>query len=137
MCQSKEDILLWLKEFHEASASLNAEYFIKKFFDDDAILQFANNSIIKGHENLIKNFQKQFDSLDMMHHEIEHFDILPDRIYQYAKILYKVKGDTEIISIPGLAVFHKTKDEQKIKRFDVFCDPSPLTDKIQMIHSAQ
>ncbi|CAF4412416.1 unnamed protein product [Adineta steineri] len=86
MCQSKDDVLLWLKQFHEASASLNAEYFIKKFFDDDAILQFANNSIIKGHENLIKNFQKQFDLLDMMHHEIGHFDILPDRIYQYAKI---------------------------------------------------
>jgi hypothetical protein len=58
---------------------------------------------------------------------------MPDRIYQYAQISYKVKGDTEVISIPALAVFHKKPEERKMRRFDVFIDTSPLIEKMKKV----
>ncbi len=133
MNQSKEDSLEWLKRFHAVGDSLNAERYITDFYTEDAVLQFGNNSSIQGHQNLIETFKSQFDRLDMMKHEIGHIDVLPDRIYQYAHISYRVKGDPEIIRIPGLAVFHKTPEEQKIRRFDVFIDGSPLLAKMKSL----
>jgi hypothetical protein len=78
-------------------------------------------------------FKQQFGLLDMMKHEIGHIDVLPDRIYQYASISYKVKGDTEVIRIPGLAVFHKTPEERKMRRFDVFIDNSPVLAEMKSV----
>ena len=46
----------------------------------------------------------QFYNLIMMKHEIGYIDVLSKRIYQYATISYRVKGDAEVIKIPGLAV---------------------------------
>jgi ketosteroid isomerase-like protein len=133
MSQSNEKALAWLKQFHTAGDSLNAERYIKEFYTEDAVLQFGNHPLIQGQQNLINMFKTQFGLLDMMKHEIGHIDVLPDRIYQYATISYKVKGDTEVIKIPGLAVFHKTPEEQKIRRFDVFIDASPLTEKMKSV----
>lgn len=133
MSQLKENALKWLKQFHAASDSLNAEFWIKEFYTENAVLQFGNNSLIQGHEDLINMFKSQFALLDMMKHEVEHIDVLPDRIYQYAHISYKVKGDSEVIKIPGLAVFHKTPEEEKIRRFDVFIDSSPLITKLKSV----
>jgi ketosteroid isomerase-like protein len=133
MSQLKEDALAWLKQFHAAGDSLNAERVITDFYTEDAVLQFGNNPLIQGRQNLIDMFKTQFGLLDMMKHDIGHIDVLPDRIYQYAQISYKVKGDTEVISIPGLAVFHKKPEERKIRRFDVFIDTSPLIEKMKKV----
>lgn len=133
MSSLKENALAWLKQFHTAADSLNAEFYIKEFYTDEAVLQFGNYPIIQSQKDLIKLFKDQFSRLDMMKHEIGHIDVLPDRIYQYANISYKIKGDNEVIKIPGLAVFHKTPEEQKIRRFDVFIDTSPLTTKMKSL----
>jgi ketosteroid isomerase-like protein len=133
MSQLKEDALVWLKQFHAAGESLNAERVITDFYTEDAILQFGNNPLIQGRQNLIDMFKTQFGLLDMMKHDIEHIDVLPDRIYQYAQISYKVKGDSEVISIPGLGVFHKKPEERKMRRFDVFIDTSPLIEKMKKV----
>ncbi len=132
MSQLKENALAWLKQFHAAGDSLNAEY-ITEFYTEDAVLQFGNNPLLEGRQNIVNMFKKQFGLFDMMKHEIGHIDVLPDRIYQYAVISYKVKGDTEVIKIPGLAVFHKTPEERKIRRFDVFIDTSPLMAKMKSL----
>ena len=133
MSQSKHDALEWLKQFHTAGDSLNAENSITQFYTEDAILQFGNNPLLQGRQNLIDMFKTQFERLDMMKHEIGHIDVLPDRIYQYAHISYRVKGDTEVIKIPGFAVFHKTPQESKIRRFDVFIDTSPLVARMKAV----
>jgi len=131
MSKLKENAFAWLKQFHAAGDSLNAEFYIKEFYTEEAVLQFGNHPLIQGHQNLIDLFKSQFARLDMIKHEIEHIDVLPDRIYQYAHVSYKIKGDNEVIKIPGLAVFHKTPEERKIRRFDVFIDTSPLTTKMK------
>jgi hypothetical protein len=133
MSESKEKALAWLKQFHTAGDSLNAERYVTEFYTEDAVLQFGNNALIQGRQNLIDMFKTQFGLLDMMKHEVGYIDVLSDRIYQYATISYKVKGDTEVIKIPGLAVFHKTPEEQKTKRFDVFIDTSPVTEKMKSL----
>ena len=37
-------------QFHDASASLDADKWLNRFFTDDAALQYANNPVISGME---------------------------------------------------------------------------------------
>ncbi|UJR12951.1 hypothetical protein I4U23_017125 [Adineta vaga] len=131
MSQAKQEALEWLERFHEVNSSLNAEKFVTEFFTEDAVMQYANNPPVKGHHNLIQNFKANFDQVDMLEHETEHVDVLPDRIYQTIYVSFKVKGDPEVIRLRGLRVFHKTSEEQKMQRYDVFADITPIMEKIK------
>jgi hypothetical protein len=57
MSQLKEDALAWLKQFHATGDSLNAERVITDFYTEDAVLQFGNNPLIQGRQNLIDMFK--------------------------------------------------------------------------------
>jgi hypothetical protein len=100
------------------------------------VLKFGNNPPLVGRENIIKMFETQFQVIETMHHDVVDVDVLPDKIYQSAFISYTVKNDPEHkkIKIPGMAVFHKKVNEEYITAFDVYLDPSPLQERIQMFH---
>ena len=56
-------------------------------------MRFPGQPPLQGHDAIKGFFHKQFSLLDSMTHTIGHVDVLPDRIYQEAKIEYVVKGD--------------------------------------------
>jgi hypothetical protein len=70
-----------------------------------------------------------------MHCRVVSFDILPDKIYQVARVTYKLKNDPsgKAIVLPGLAVFYKAPEDSKLNRFDVYIDISPVFKRAQDI----
>lgn len=76
---------------------------------------------------------------DLLCSRVVSFDVLPDKIYQVARISYKVKGDPakETFIVPGLAVFHKKPEDTKIHRFDVYIDISPVFKRIQEVAASR
>lgn len=62
-------------------------------------------------------------------------DVLQDRIYQEADILYVVKGDPERkeIFIPGMAVFGRKPGDEKMSFFTVYLDPTALQERIKAV----
>jgi hypothetical protein len=122
-------------QFHEASATLDADHWVDGFMADDVELQYANSPVIKGDE-VRQMFKTVLSKLDMMTHEVRYFDYVAPRIYQAATIRYLVKGDnheTDVITIPGFAVFSISKDSAgrvKTNRIETYLDPSPVFRRI-------
>ncbi|KIW10995.1 hypothetical protein PV08_10294 [Exophiala spinifera] len=124
----------WLEGFHRASAELNAEKWCTNFMTDDVELQYANNPVLKG-EKVRDMFSRVFQQLDLMEHEIVYFDYVAPRIYQAARIRYRVKGDDacQDIEIPGFATFFVRKEPDgllKCYRAETFLDPSQVFARI-------
>ena len=84
-------------------------------------------------------FEKQFQVIETMNHEVGEVDVLPEKIYQSALITYTVKNDPERkkITLSGMAVFHKKINEAYLTAFDVYLDPSPLQERIQMFNKKE
>lgn len=129
--------LQWLLDFHTTGDSLNAKMWVTRFYTEDCELYFSGQPVVKGHDAIIALFEQQFALLESMQHEIHHFDVLPDRIYQEASISYIVKGDPEkrTVKLLGLAVFGKALGEDKMRFFRVYLDPTPLRERIQAVIS--
>jgi len=101
---------------------------------DDTELQYANNPVMKGKE-VRDMFTQVFQQLDLMEHEIVYFNYVPPRIYQAARIRYRVKGDgpEHEIVIQGFATFYLREDEKKnlkCYRAEAYLDPSQLFAKM-------
>lgn len=101
---------------------------------DDTELQYANNPIIKGQE-VRDMFAQVFQQLDLMEHEVVYFDYVAPRIYQAARIRYRVKGDgpEQEIVVRGFATFYLREDENrdlKCYRAEVYIDPSQVFARI-------
>ena len=97
---------------------------------DDTELQYANNPVMKGKE-VRDMFTQVFQQLDLMEHEVVYFDYVPPRIYQAARIRYRVKGDgpEQEIVVQGFGTFYLRENEQKLLkcyRAEVYLDPSQL-----------
>jgi len=127
----------WILNFHKASASLNASHWITTFYSQDAVLEFANNAPLKGRQDIIKSFEQTFNLLESMEHIVVSIDVLSDKIYQVADIIYVVKGDAEKkpVRIRGLAVFGKKTNQSQLTYFTVFLDPSPLMERLKLVNS--
>lgn len=125
----------WLQEFHKHMDALDSNLAIPKFYTDDCILTFASSPAITGKSNIIDFFDSQFPYLESMKHTIKHVDVLQDRIYQEADILYVVKGDPERkeIFIPGMAVFGRKPGDEKMSFFTVYLDPTALQERIKAV----
>jgi ketosteroid isomerase-like protein len=101
---------------------------------DDIELQYANNPVLKG--AAVKDmFSKTFEHLDLMEHKIVYFDFVAPKIYQAARIRYRVKGDDESqdIEIPGFATFFVRNEPDgslKCYRAETYLDPSQLFARI-------
>ena len=109
---------------------------------DDIEVQFGNNSLLKGAE-VPRMFEAQFQRLGQMEHYIEYFDFIPPKIYQAARIRYRVKGDDESgkedVEIPGFATFFVREEDRKLKcyRAEVFLDTSPLSKRMDQVLGAK
>uniref|UniRef100_A0A8H7KFL2 SnoaL-like domain-containing protein n=1 Tax=Bionectria ochroleuca TaxID=29856 RepID=A0A8H7KFL2_BIOOC len=131
----REKILAWLHEFHSASKTLDADYWLGNFFTENASLQYANSPVISG-PSVRQMFKEVFKKLDLMTHEVLYFDFVGDRIYQAAKIRYLVKGDNpdqDVIEVPGFAVCnveHGEDEKLRCYKAEIFLDPSPVFHRI-------
>ncbi|KAI1621115.1 hypothetical protein EDD37DRAFT_653413 [Exophiala viscosa] len=131
---SRAQIQEWLEGYHRSSATLDATKWCSEYMTDDTELQYANNPVTKGQE-VRDMFAQVFLQLDLMEHEIVYFDYVAPRIYQAARIRYRVKGDMseQEIVIQGFATFYLQEDEDKVlkcSRAEVYLDPSPLFARI-------
>jgi len=113
---------------------LDAAKWCGDFMTEDVELQYANNPVIKG-EEVRAMFSQAFSQLDLMKHEVVHFDYVAPKIYQAARIRYRVKGDTpdQNIDIPGFGVFYLREDADgslKCYRSEVYLDPTPVFARI-------
>lgn len=121
-------------QFHRASAELNAEKWCSDSMTEDIELQYANNPVLKG-AKVKAMFSQVFQQLDEMEHKIEYFDYVAPRIYQAARIRYRVKGDdaSQDIEIPGFAaIFVRNEPDGSLKcyRAEIFLDPSQVFARI-------
>lgn len=59
-------------------------------------------------------------------------DIVDDRVYQEADIEYVLKGDPEgkVIKVQGMAVFGKGVQDERMRFFKVFLDPSAISKRV-------
>lgn len=110
---------------------------------EDIELKFGNMPVLKG-PDVRKMFTETFQRLDMMEHYIEYFDFVPPKIYQAARIRYRVKGDDvsgkDDIEIPGFAVFFVREDASgsgmlECYRMETYLDPSPLMKRIEDVNA--
>lgn len=107
---------------------------------DDITLQFGNNPLLTGIDAVRGMFEQIFPNLDLMEHYIEYFDFVPpDKVYQAARIRYRVKGDDTSgkgdVEIPGFAVFWVREEGDKLKsyRMETYLDPSPLLKRMEQV----
>ncbi|KAG9121967.1 hypothetical protein FRC07_001842 [Ceratobasidium sp. 392] len=118
----------WLEEFNQGSDSLDWTIW-RKFWDDNAILQF-NNTRIEGKDSIGQHFEGQFKLLKFMKHTITRHSVIdpPGLIYQHATVAYKVNGDPldRTINIPGIAIIHKRPGGKLLTKFETYIDTAPL-----------
>ncbi|OOF94626.1 hypothetical protein ASPCADRAFT_208288 [Aspergillus carbonarius ITEM 5010] len=127
---------LWLQNFHFLNDQLNPEMSVPQCFTHDCEFRFPGHPLLKGQEAIINFFKQQSTVLESMKHIIEHIDVLPDRIYQEASIEYVLKPDPEknVVHINGIAIFGKRADEDKMRFFTVYLDPSPLVERLRVVN---
>ncbi|KAL8786739.1 MAG: hypothetical protein Q9195_008073 [Heterodermia aff. obscurata] len=116
-----------LAQFHVLADALDPRPWMS-LFAPDAILNYANNPTLTGHEEIIAAMEQSMSGLRSMKHEIGHIDVTPERIYQEAKITYVIKGDPteEKLVVKGFAVVHKGVGEERLRRLDIYGDFSEV-----------
>ncbi|KAI0385018.1 hypothetical protein F5Y04DRAFT_203674 [Hypomontagnella monticulosa] len=132
---TRPEVRAWLERFHSVNDSLDSSR-LGEIYTGDAKVQFGNMPLIEGLDRLRDNFSGNWARLEMMHHEIESFDMIENRIYQPCHITWKVKNDPEkeTIKVPAVAVLHlELSGEEKglIRRAAYYMDGSPLVAALQ------
>ena len=89
-------------------------------------------------------FETFFTRLSEMTHHIESFNYIPEdkKMLQAARIVYRVKGDSEnrVIDIPGFAAFTLERDGKgsiKLVKAQIWLDPSPVMERIVSVHGKE
>ncbi|RAL06113.1 nuclear transport factor 2 family protein [Aspergillus ibericus CBS 121593] len=126
---------LWLQNYHLLGDQLNPDIAVPPFYAPDCEFRFPGRPLIKGQEAIINFFKQQSTVLESMKHTIGHFDVLPDRIYQEASIEYVLKADPEkkVIHVNGIAIFGKRVNEDQMRFFTVYLDPSPIAERLKEV----
>ncbi|KAF8604426.1 hypothetical protein BDV93DRAFT_522541 [Ceratobasidium sp. AG-I] len=128
--------LAWLKEFNQASDSLDWNRW-QEFWADDSFLLFGNTPKIEGKSAITQYFKEQLGYLDLMQHVIlrHSFDLPLGLIYQTALVTYQIKGDPKgrQVEVPGIAVLHKQVGSDRITGFETYIDKEPLATIISEI----
>ncbi|OTB04678.1 hypothetical protein M426DRAFT_150312 [Hypoxylon sp. CI-4A] len=105
----------WLQKFHSINDSLDLSK-LGDIYTKDAKVQFGNMPLVEGLDALHDFFSAVWAKLETMHHEIESFDIISNKIYQPCHITWHVKNDPEQekIVIPAFAYIRLvTSGEEK------------------------
>ncbi|KAI2620517.1 hypothetical protein GGR54DRAFT_601389 [Hypoxylon sp. NC1633] len=132
---TKLEVQAWLQRFHAASDSLDVSK-LSTIYANDAKVQFGNLPLIEGLDALRDFFCVTWARLEMMHHEIDSFDMVDNRIYQPCHITWKVKNDPEKeeIVVPAVAIIDiVTSGEEKglISYGAFYMDGTPLMAALQ------
>ncbi|EIM89966.1 NTF2-like protein [Stereum hirsutum FP-91666 SS1] len=137
MSQDNGAALEWLQKFHAAGDSLSVDAWTP-WFTEDSIVSVGNNPTIQGRDNFLKLYAHQAHVLDLMKHDITHFDVVGDRIYHQTSITYKVKGDAsgQTLNIPAISIVHRN-GEQKIYKLEIYVDNTPLMAKVKEAMAAK
>ncbi|KAL7621557.1 hypothetical protein AAE478_008882 [Parahypoxylon ruwenzoriense] len=132
---TKQEVQEWLLRFHAANDSLDVNR-LATIYTKDASVRFGNMPLLVGLDALRNFFLATWPKLETMHHEIESFDMLENRIYQPCHITWTVKNDPEkeTIVVPAFAAIHLvTSGEEKglVKSAAYYMDGSPLMTALQ------
>ncbi|KAI1417430.1 hypothetical protein F5Y13DRAFT_152809 [Hypoxylon sp. FL1857] len=132
---TRSEVRAWLERFHAANDSLDTSR-LADIYAKGTKVQFGNMPIINGLDELQNFFAGTWAKLEMMHHEIEDFDMVDNRIYQPCHITWQVKNDPEKeeITVPAFAVVHLvTSGEEKglVGRAAYYMDGAPLMAALQ------
>ncbi|KAI0113896.1 hypothetical protein F4776DRAFT_667059 [Hypoxylon sp. NC0597] len=117
-------------KFQAANDSLDTSR-LADIYAKDATVQFGNMPLIHGLDELRNFFSGTWTKLEMMHHEIESFDMVDNKIYQSCHITWQVKNDpeNEKVTVPAFAFLHLvTSGEEKglVDRAAYYMDGAPL-----------
>ncbi|KAI2778094.1 hypothetical protein F4815DRAFT_478726 [Daldinia loculata] len=132
---TQSEIREWLLRFHESNDSLDVSR-LSDIYTEDAKVQFGNMPLLDGLDGLRKFFEGTWARLEMMHHEIDSFDMIDNKIYQPCHITWKVKNDPEkeTIVVPAFAfIYLETSGENRgrVKQAAYYMDGAPLTAALQ------
>ncbi|KAI0839582.1 hypothetical protein F5Y06DRAFT_265740 [Hypoxylon sp. FL0890] len=132
---TQTEIQAWLERFHAVNDSLDTTR-LEDIYAKDAKVQFGNMPVVNGIDGLRNFFSGTWAKLEMMHHKIESFDMVDNRIYQSCHITWQVKNDpeNEKVVVPAFAVVHLVMSgEEKglIGRAAYYMDGAPLVAALQ------
>ncbi|KAI1137445.1 hypothetical protein F5Y05DRAFT_387238 [Hypoxylon sp. FL0543] len=127
---TQSEVRAWLERSFAAHDSLDASK-LADIYAKDAIVQFGNMPLMNGTDELLKFYSGIWDQLEMMHHELESFDMVENRIYQSCHITWQVKNDpqNEKITVPGFGFYHLVtsgEEKGKVSRASYYMDGAPL-----------
>ena len=105
-------------KFNAAGDKLDPEPWVTRFFTEDATFVGAGGKEIKGRSAIIAMLKGHFTVIGSIRHTIKNIDVLPNRVYQEADVVWTVKGDTEATEVHGrgLGVFCKDVDSEQLSR---------------------
>ncbi|KAI5860720.1 hypothetical protein GGS23DRAFT_222630 [Durotheca rogersii] len=132
---TRSEVEAWLLRFHASNDSLDVNK-LPNIYAKNAEVQFGNMPILVGHDALRNFFSAIWPKLETMHHAIESYDMIEDRIYSPCRITWAIKDDPEkeIVSVPAFAAIHLvTSGEEKglIRRAAFYMDGAPLAAALQ------
>ncbi|KAI1658693.1 hypothetical protein F4813DRAFT_355993 [Daldinia decipiens] len=132
---TQSEIREWLLRFHESNDSLDVSR-LSDIYTEDAKVQFGNMPLFNGLDGLRKFLKGTWAGLEMMHHEIDSFDMIDNKIYQPCHITWKVKNDPvrETIVVPAFAfICLETSGENRgrVKQAAYYMDNAPLMAALQ------
>ncbi|KAI2463302.1 hypothetical protein F4781DRAFT_417039 [Annulohypoxylon bovei var. microspora] len=120
----------WLQRFHAANDSLDTSR-LADIYSKNTKVQFGNMPLMEGLDELRNFLSGSWANLEMMHHDIENFDMVENRIYQSCHVTWQVKNDPEKekVVVPAMAVIHLVKSGHEkglIDRAAFYLDGAPL-----------
>ncbi len=128
-----EETRAWTRGFYNGIKS-DIPSWVAQYYQPDAVLNFGNSPPIKGHQAISDSFENQRAQRTSTKHGILHVDVFSDRIYVQTQDTYVVKNDPEQkeIKIKTLVLIWKKVDEDKLSSIDIYLDPTPLLERIQL-----
>ncbi|KAI4866640.1 hypothetical protein F4820DRAFT_416234 [Hypoxylon rubiginosum] len=132
---SQSEVQAWLQRFHNVNDSLDISG-LASIYTKDAKVQFGNMPLMEGLDALRNVLSTTWARLEMMHHEIESFDLVDNKIYQPCHVTWRVKNDPEKenITVPAFAFIQLVtsgEDKGLISRAAFYMDGGPLAAALQ------
>ncbi|KAI1391943.1 uncharacterized protein F4822DRAFT_388995 [Hypoxylon trugodes] len=127
---SRSEVQTWLDRFLAINDTLDVSK-LDTVYTKNATVKFGNRPIIQGLENIQNFFVPTWSREELMHHDVDSFDMIDNRIYQECRVTWKVKNDPEkeTIVLSAIAVLHlATTGEEKglVSHAAYYMDGAPL-----------
>lgn len=116
----------WLDQYYTSVDAMDMEAFLAKH-TDDAVVQFGNNPLAKGKEQIGQAIGGLWGAIGGLRHERVNVWEVPDGAILEAITHYRTKAGTEV-SIPVTSILHRAND--KVDNLRVYMDIAPLFQQI-------